>query len=95
MLPAPQLPLHFRTDARRRATLPSVIPANEDFEVECLPDGTFHLVPVVMVPKHQAWAWKPEALAAVAESLEAYHAGEGLPAGSKAGKAFRKKLDGA
>ena len=79
----------FQTDARRRATLPSIIPPNETFEVQVLPDGSFHLVPVALIPKHQLWAWQAEVQVAVAKASKE----EGLSLKSPKGKAFLDKLD--
>jgi len=60
----------FQTDARRRTTMPAVIPANETFTVEPLEDGTFRLVPMTLIPSHQLWAWRPEVQQAVEKSMQ-------------------------
>lgn len=60
----------IQTDARRRITLPpkTGVKPGDTLELETLPDGRMLLVPVATIPKHQLWAWAPEARAA-AESL--------------------------
>ena len=68
----------FQTDSRRRATLPEPIPTNETFEVEVLGDGTFRLIPVALIPKHQLWAWRPEVQEAVDKTLAEYHEAKGV-----------------
>ena len=37
--------------------------------VELLEDGSVLIVPIVAIPKHQLWAWKPEVLDRVAASM--------------------------
>jgi hypothetical protein len=56
-------------DARRRVTLPSTFKAGQPVDLEPQEDGTFRLVPMVAVPEHQLWAWRPEVQAAVARSF--------------------------
>jgi len=80
----------FQTDARRRATLPSVIPPNETFTVESLEDGTFRLIPMTMIPSHQLWVWRPEVQKAVEEAL----AEPGISLDSPEGQDFLRKLGG-
>ena len=60
----------FQTDARRRTTIPKVIPPNETFTIEPLDDGTFRLIPMTMIPSHQLWAWRPEVQEAVEKALQ-------------------------
>ena len=57
-------------DARRRVTLPATFKAGQPVNLEPQEDGTFRLVPMVAVPAHQLWAWRPEVQAAVARSFE-------------------------
>ena len=71
----------FQTDARRRATLPGVIPANETFTIEVLGDGTFRLIPMTMIPTHQVWAWRPEVQEAVERALQETGVGLDIPEG--------------
>ena len=61
----------IQTDSRRRITLPpkAGIKPGDTLELEILPDGRMLLMPVVAIPKHQLWAWAPEARTAAAESL--------------------------
>jgi hypothetical protein len=61
-----------QTDSRRRITLPSAagVKPGEVVDVQILEDGRIMLVPVEAVPKHQLWAWTPEARAAVRASLD-------------------------
>jgi hypothetical protein len=56
-------------DARRRVTLPAAFKAGQPVNLEPMEDGTFRLVPMVAIPAHQLWAWRPEVQAAVAESF--------------------------
>lgn len=56
-------------DARRRVTLPPNFKAGQPVNLEPQEDGTFRLVPMVAVPEHQLWAWRPEVQAAVVKSL--------------------------
>lgn len=79
----------FQTDSRRRTTLPAVFPADGTFEVELLPDGTFRVIPLAMIPVHQLWAWRPEVQEAVARA-----SGEkGVALESRKGQAFLKTLE--
>ena len=80
-------------DNRRRVTLPPSFKAGQPVELEALEDGTFRLVPMVAIPAHQLWAWRPEVQAAVAEALQEYHAGQGIALDSPEGKAFLDKLE--
>ena len=78
----------FQTDARRRTTMPAVIPPNETFTVEPLEDGTFRLVPMTLIPSHQLWAWRPEVQEAVERALQE----PGISLDSPEGQAFLHKL---
>jgi hypothetical protein len=78
----------FQTDARRRTTMPKVIPPNETFTIEPLDDGTFRLIPMTMIPSHQLWAWRPEVQEAVEKALQE----PGVSLDSPEGKAFMRKL---
>ena len=75
-------------DARRRVTLPTTFKAGQPVDLEPQEDGTFRLVPMVAVPEHQLWAWRPEVQAAVARSFEE----PGINIDSAEGQAFLKKL---
>ena len=57
-------------DARRRVTLPASFKAGQPVNLERQEDGTYRLVPMVAVPEHQLWAWRPEVQAAVAQSFD-------------------------
>jgi len=57
-------------DARRRVTLPASFKAGQPVNLEPQEDGTFRLVPMIAVPEHQLWAWRPEVQAAVAQSFD-------------------------
>lgn len=61
----------LKTDERRRITIPpdSGIKPGDAVEMEVLPDGRIMLVPMLVIPRHQAWAWTPECRKAVAASL--------------------------
>ena len=61
----------IQTDARRRITIPprAGVKPGDTLDLEILPDGRMLLVPVATIPKHQLWAWAPEARASVAASL--------------------------
>ena len=61
----------IQTDARRRITIPpkAGVKPGDTLDLEILPDGRMLLVPVATIPRHQLWAWAPEARAAAAESL--------------------------
>ena len=82
-------PATFETDARRRATLPSLVPANSVFTVEDLHDGTYRLVPVELVPKHQLWALQPHVQKAVQKASRE----KGVTADSAKGRQFLKALE--
>lgn len=56
-------------DARRRVTLPASFKPGQPVDLERQEDGTFRLVPMVAIPEHQLWAWRPEIQAAVARSF--------------------------
>ena len=75
-------------DARRRVTLPASFKAGQPVNLEPQEDGTFRLVPMVAVPEHQLWAWRPEVQAAVAQSFQE----PPISLDSTEGKAFLKKL---
>ena len=75
-------------DARRRVTLPASFKAGQPVDLEAQEDGTFRLVPMVAVPEHQLWAWRPEVQAAVAQSF----AEPGIPITSPEGQAFLQRL---
>jgi len=78
----------FQTDARRRTTMPAIIPPNETFTVEPLEDGTFRLVPMTMIPSHQLWAWR----SGVQETVERALQEPGISLDSPEGQAFLQKL---
>jgi hypothetical protein len=78
----------FQTDARRRTTMPKVIPPNETFTIELLDDGTFRLIPMTMIPSHQLWAWRPEVQEAVEKALQE----PGISLDSPEGQEFMQKL---
>ena len=63
--------LFVQADARRRITLPpnAGIKPGDPMKVEVLEDGSVLIVPIVAIPKHQLWAWKPEVLDRVAASM--------------------------
>jgi hypothetical protein len=75
-------------DNRRRVTLPSSFKAGQPVELEALEDGTYRLVPMVAIPAHQLWAWRPEVQAAVAQSSEE----PGISLDSPEGQAFLRDL---
>ena len=75
-------------DARRRVTLPATFKAGQPVNLEPQEDGTFRLVPMVAIPEHQLWAWRPEVQAAVARSFE----GPSISINSPEGQAFLVKL---
>jgi bifunctional DNA-binding transcriptional regulator/antitoxin component of YhaV-PrlF toxin-antitoxin module len=62
----------LQADARRRITIPPNlgVKPGDTLELEMLPDGRLVLVPVEPIPKHQLWAWEPEARRAVETSLK-------------------------
>lgn len=75
-------------DARRRVTLPANFKAGQPVNLEPQEDGTFRLVPMVAVPEHQLWAWRPEVQAALARSFEE----PSIHLDSAEGQAFLRKL---
>lgn len=79
-------------DARRRVTLPAAFKAGQPVELEPLEDGTFRLVPMVAIPAHQLWAWRPEIQASVEKSLMEYQQGKGIALDSVEGQAFLRRL---
>jgi len=82
-------------DNRRRITLPSEFKPGEPLSLEAAEDGTYRLVPVLAVPRHQLWAWRKQVVAGVAEALEGYHAGDFVEGASDAGQAFLRQLEAA
>lgn len=80
-------------DSRRRITLPSAISPNQPLELIAEEDGTYRLVPLTTIPKHQLWAWTPEAQKSIAAGLEDLRAGRMIKLKSKEGRAFLKELD--
>lgn len=60
-----------QADARRRITLPPAagIKPGDPMEVDVLEDGRVIITPIVAVPKHQLWAWKPEVMERVSKAL--------------------------
>lgn len=80
-------------DSRRRITLPAAISPNQPLELIAEEDGTYRLVPLTTIPKHQLWAWTPEAQKSIAAGLADYHAGRTFAMNSKQGKAFLKELN--
>jgi hypothetical protein len=75
-------------DARRRVTLPATFKPGQPVSLEIQEDGTFRLVPMVAIPEHQLWAWRPEVQAAVAQSFTE----PSIPIDSIEGQAFLHKL---
>ena len=75
-------------DARRRVTLPASFKAGQPVNLEPQEDGTFRLVPMVAVPEHQLWAWRPEVQAAVAQSFNE----PSISLTSPEGQAFLRQL---
>lgn len=80
-------------DNRRRITLPAEFKPGEPLSLEPAEDGTYRLVPVLAVPRHQLWAWRKHVLTGVAESLERYHAGAFVEGDSDEGQAFLRQLE--
>ncbi|NTV76362.1 MAG: AbrB/MazE/SpoVT family DNA-binding domain-containing protein [Holophaga sp.] len=80
-------------DNRRRVTLPPSFKAGQPVALEPLEDGTFRLVPMVAIPAHQLWAWRPEVQEAVERALAEYQAGKAVALDGPAGQAFLKALD--
>ena len=81
------------TDSRRRITLPAAISPNQPLDLIEEEDGTYRLVPLTTIPKHQAWAWTPEMQQKIATALEDVREGRMIDSKSKEGRAFLKKLD--
>jgi len=79
-------------DIRRRVTLPAPFRAGQPVELEPLEDGTFRLVPMVAIPAHQLWAWRPEAQAAIEKASQEFQEGKGISLDSPEGKEFMRKL---
>lgn len=65
------MPTFAQADARRRITLPPAagIKPGDPMEVDVLSDGRVVITPIIAVPKHQMWAWKPEVMERVSASL--------------------------
>ncbi|MFN8010972.1 MAG: hypothetical protein U0P81_06170 [Holophagaceae bacterium] len=80
-------------DSRRRITLPAEFEPGEPLSLEAAGDGTYRLVPVVAVPKHQLWAWRRHVLEGAAEAVESYRAGNFVEGESEAGQAFLRQLE--
>lgn len=61
----------LHTDGRRRITIPAETGINpgDTIDLEVLPDGRILLIPMATIPRHQLWAWTPENLKAIADSL--------------------------
>jgi bifunctional DNA-binding transcriptional regulator/antitoxin component of YhaV-PrlF toxin-antitoxin module len=61
----------LKTDERRRITIPpeTGLKAGDQLEMEVLPDGRIMLVPMLLIPRHQAWAWTAENRKKIAESI--------------------------
>ena len=70
-------------DSRRRFVMPkeAAIKANEPAEVEVLADGRVMITPVMVIPKHEAWAVTPESAAQTAAALRDYQAGKTVGVG--------------
>lgn len=81
-------------DARRRVTLPPSFQPGQPVNLEVLEDGTFRLVPMIAIPAHQLWAWRPEIQASVEKSLEEMREGKGIAIESPEGQEFMRKLEG-
>jgi len=75
-------------DARRRVTLPATFKPGQPVDLEIQEDGTFRLVPMVAIPEHQLWAWRPEVRAAVDQSFQE----PSVSLDSPEGQAFLRKL---
>ena len=75
-------------DARRRLTLPATFKPGQPISLEPMDDGTYRLVPMVAIPEHQLWAWRPEVQVRVETALE--ERGVGLD--SPEGQEFMRKL---
>lgn len=80
-------------DSRRRITLPFTISPNQPLDLIAEEDGTYRLIPLATIPKHQAWAWTEEVRKSVAKGLADHHAGNTISMKSKEGKAFLAQLD--
>lgn len=79
-------------DNRRRVTLPPSFKAGQPVELEPMEDGTFRLVPMVAIPAHQLWAWRPEAQAAIEKASREYQEGKSISLDSPEGQEFMRKL---
>ena len=66
-----EMTIFAQADARRRITLPpgAGIKPGDPMTVEVLDDGSILIVPIVAIPRHQLWAWKPEVLDRVAAAM--------------------------
>jgi hypothetical protein len=64
-------------DSRRRFVMPkeAAIGPNDPAEVEVLPDGRVLISPVLVIPRHEAWALTPESTAQTEAALQDYLAG--------------------
>lgn len=80
-------------DSRRRITLPSTISPNQPLDLIAEEDGTYRLIPLATIPKHQAWAWTEEVRESFAKGLADHHAGKTIRMNSKEGKAVLAQLD--
>lgn len=60
-----------KIDSRRRVILPASfgVQPGETLDMEVLDDGRIVLVPVVLLPKHQLWAWEMESMQDISASL--------------------------
>lgn len=76
-------------DSRRRLTLPPAFKPGQPLDLEPLEDGTYRLVPMVTIPEHQLWAWRPEVQNAVAQALDE----PGVALDSPEGQEFLDSLD--
>jgi bifunctional DNA-binding transcriptional regulator/antitoxin component of YhaV-PrlF toxin-antitoxin module len=65
------MPIFAQADARRRITLPpsAGIKPGDPMEVDVLSDGRVVITPIVAIPRHQLWAWKPEVMERVSAAL--------------------------
>ncbi len=80
-------------DHRRRITLPPSFKPGELLALEESGDGTFKLVPMAAIPRHQLWAWTPESLEKTEAALKGHREGHFIEADTPEGKAFVSKLD--
>jgi len=81
-------------DNRRRVTLPPSFKPGQPVNLEPLEDGTFRLVPMVAIPAHQLWAWRPEIQEAAEQALGDYRAGRSIVLDSPEGQEFLRRLSG-